>query len=67
MTRSDVELDDPRECLSNDTASIHFCPASTSQNQSYSHLLTNNLILKGLDINGTLETRRGRLHLALIR
>jgi hypothetical protein len=47
MTCSDVELDDPRECLSNDTTSIHFCPASASQNQSYSQLLTNKLIRKG--------------------
>ncbi|KAI2497530.1 hypothetical protein MHU86_16984 [Fragilaria crotonensis] len=65
MTRSDVETDTPAESSRNDTTSIHFCPQNLSQSQSYAHLLTNELILRELNINGTLETRRGRLHLAL--
>jgi hypothetical protein len=63
MNCSDIELDTPVESSRNDTTSIHFHPENTSQSQSFAHLLTNELILRGLNINGTLETRRGRLHL----
>lgn len=65
MTRSDVELDMPTEGSLNDVASIHCCPQSASQRQSLSRLLTNELILRGLGIDGTLEVRRERLWLAL--
>jgi hypothetical protein len=65
MTRSDIELDTPVKSSRNDTTLIHFHPENTSQSHSFAHLLTNELILRGLDINGTLETRRGRSHLAL--
>ena len=49
----------------NDSNSIHFSSASPTERQSLSRLLTNKLILQGLDVDGTLETRRERLRAAL--
>ena len=65
MNRSDVELDIPSESSRCDPLSIHFCPTNATQRQSFSGLITNELILRGLDINGTLETRREKLWPAL--
>ncbi|KAI2505218.1 hypothetical protein MHU86_9214 [Fragilaria crotonensis] len=65
VTRHDIELDTPPESSVNDNASIHFCPNSASQRHSFSRLLTNELILRGLDINGSLEIRREGLRVAL--
>ena len=65
MTRSDVELEMPKEGSLNDVASIHCCPQSASQIQSLSRLFTSELILRGLGFDGTLEVRRERLRLAL--
>lgn len=64
MTRFDVELDPTTETL-NDVTSIHCSPQTVSQQQSLSRLFTNELILRGLDIDGSLETRRERLRHAL--
>ncbi len=65
MTRSDVELEMPKQGSLNDVASIHCCPQSASQIQSLSRLFTSKLILRGLGFDGTLEVRRERLRLAL--
>ena len=65
MTRSDVELEMPKQGSLNDVASIHCCPQSASQIQSLSRLFTSELILRGLGFDGTLEVRRERLRLAL--
>ena len=59
MSRVDVELATiPSQ---SDPQSIHFCPTNATQRQSFSRLVTNELILRGLDITGTLETRREKL------
>ena len=65
MTRSEVELEMPKQGSLNDVASIHCCPQSASQAQSLSRLFTSELILRGLGFDGTLEERRKRLRLAL--
>ena len=65
MTRFDVEFDHPPDSSLNDITSIHCNPQSASQQQSLSRLFTNELILRGLSIDGTLEARRERLLLVL--
>ena len=65
ITYCDVELGAPTEISIKDTASIHFSPENTTQRQTFSRLFTNELILRGHEINGSLEMRRERLHLAL--
>jgi hypothetical protein len=65
MTLTDVEVIVPLQSSTCDPLSIHFCPTNPTQRQLYSQLTTNELILRGLDINGTLETRREKLRHAL--
>jgi hypothetical protein len=65
MTRFDVELVVPSQSSTCDPLSIHFCPTNAVQRQSFSQLATNELMLRGLDINGSLETRREKLRHAL--
>jgi hypothetical protein len=65
LTRCDVEANAPTEGSLNDANSIHFRPANPSQKHLHSRLLTNELILRGLEISGALETRRERLRVAL--
>jgi hypothetical protein len=66
QTESAMRLDDVElagvasENSKSDLQSIHFCPATGTQRQSYSRLLTNELILRGLDVSGNLEGRRAR-------
>jgi hypothetical protein len=67
MDTSDVELVVPPESSKCNPLSIHFCPANAMQRQSFSQLATSELILRGLDINGTLEMRREKLVQALRR
>jgi hypothetical protein len=50
----------------NDVMSILCSPETVSQKQSLSRLFTNELILRGLSIDGALEMRRERLRHALI-
>lgn len=64
MTRSDVELEPAMDSL-NDVMSIHYSPVTVSQKQSLSRLFTNELILRGLSVDGALEIRRERLRHAL--
>ncbi len=65
MTCCDVELEPSMDSL-NDVMLIHCSPVTVSQKQSLSHLFTNELILRGLSIDGALEMRRERLRHALI-
>ena len=65
ITRFDVELDAPSEASFKDNMSIHFLPDTATERQAFSCLFTNELMLRGHDINGNLETRRERLQLAL--
>jgi hypothetical protein len=51
MTPFDVET----ESSKNDPTSIYFVPENHAQRQAFSCLVTDELILRGLDINGTLE------------
>ena len=61
ITRFDAELDDPPEACFKDNMSVHYSPDTANQKQSYSRLLTNELILRGHDIDGNLNARRERL------
>jgi hypothetical protein len=45
----------------NDALSVNFTPTNPTQRQMFSCLLTNELMLRGLDINGTLEEWRDML------
>jgi hypothetical protein len=65
MTRSDVEIDVPSQSSMCDPQSIHFCPTNDMQRQVLSRLITRELILRGLDIHGSLEARRENLRIAL--
>ena len=61
MTCSNVEIFFPSQSSTCDPQSIHFCPTNSKQRSSFSRLVTNELILQGLGVNGTLETRRAKL------
>ena len=66
MSRCDVECDTPTDASSRDTTSIHFCPPqNASEERQYSRLLTNESILRGISIDGSMETRREHLRVAL--
>ena len=65
MTRFDVELDTPSESSTCDPLSIHFRPSNAMLQQSFARLVTNELILRGMDIHGALEVRRENLRVAL--
>ena len=67
IAKCDVELVVPPESSKCNPLSIHFCPANSLQRQSFSQRATCELILRGLDVNGTLEIRRERLQHALKR
>ena len=45
ITRFDVELDVPSEAFFKDNMSIHFLPDTATERQSFSCLLTNELML----------------------
>ena len=64
MTRSDVELEPMMDSL-NDVMLIHNSPVTVSQKQSLSPSFTNELILRGLSVDGALEMRRERLQHSL--
>jgi hypothetical protein len=61
MSHVDIEVEAPPASSTSDAASIHFIPESTAQRQAFSCLITDELMLRGLDITGTLETRREML------
>jgi hypothetical protein len=65
ITCYDVEMEDPLLSSTMDAASIHFIPTNTFEKQSFSRLLSNELMLRGLDISGTLESRREKLRESL--
>jgi hypothetical protein len=46
------------ESSKRDVLSIHFQPENSTERQGFSRLLTDELILRGLDVSGTLEERR---------
>jgi hypothetical protein len=56
MSHVDIEVEAPPASSTSDAASIHFIPESTAQRQAFSCLITDELMLRGLDITGTLET-----------
>jgi hypothetical protein len=41
----------------NDTKSIHFAPQNDSQKHTFSRLLTDELMLRGLEVTGSIEER----------
>jgi hypothetical protein len=61
----DVELEDPLLSSTIDAASIHFMPTNFFEKQSFSRLLSNELMLRRLGISGTLESRREKLRESL--
>jgi hypothetical protein len=61
MSHVDIEVEAPPASSTSDAASIHFIPESTAQRQAFSCLITDELMLRGLDITGTLETWRKML------
>jgi hypothetical protein len=65
MTRFDVEIDTPSESSTFDLVPIHFRPSNAMLQQSFERLVTNELILRGMDIHGALEVRRENLRVAL--
>jgi hypothetical protein len=65
ITCHDVQLEDPLEDSTVDTASIHFNPTNADDRQSFIELLTSELLLRGLEIRGNLETQRANLREAL--
>ena len=67
MVCHDVEVDNPLPSSRMDGASIHCTPINVLQRQSFSRLLSNELMLRGLDISGSMETRRENLRQSLQR
>lgn len=61
MTCHDVEFEQPSLSSTTDSTSIHFIPTSSLARQSFSRLLSDELMLRGFDISGTLEERREKL------
>ena len=61
MTCSDVEILFPSQSSTCDPQSIHFCPTNSMQRSSFSRLVTNELIMRGLGVHGTLEIRQAKL------
>ncbi|KAI2490253.1 hypothetical protein MHU86_24329 [Fragilaria crotonensis] len=61
MVRHDVEVEDPLPSSRTDAASIHNVPMNALERQSFSRLLSNELMLRGLDISGSMELRRERV------
>jgi hypothetical protein len=60
MTRFDVESEAPSASSMSDAASIYFIPKkATTQRQTFSRLLTDELMLRGLDTNGKLGDTAG--------
>ena len=60
-TRSDVEILFPSQSSTCDPQSIQFCPTNATQRSSFSRLVTNELIMRGLGVHGTLEIRQAKL------
>lgn len=58
-------MEDPLEDSTVDTASIHFNPRNADERQLFNELLTRELLLRGLEIRGNLETKRANLRKAL--
>jgi hypothetical protein len=67
MVRHDVEVEDPLPSSRTDAASIHYVPMNALERQSFSQLLSNELMLRGLDISGSMELRRESLRESLQR
>ena len=67
MAHHDVEVEDPLPSSTADSASIHYMPMNARQRQSFSRLLSNELMLRGLDISGSMELRRENLRQSLQR
>jgi hypothetical protein len=65
MTHFDVDHQAPTASSMTDAFSIHFMPENNHQKQAFSCLLTDELILRGLDTDGSLQTRRELLQEAL--
>ena len=65
VTRFDVDIDSPTDASRQDPLSIHFHPIDKRLRQTFSALVRNELILRGLNVNGNLEARRERLRHAL--
>jgi hypothetical protein len=65
MTCSDVEVESPLVSSTTDAASIHFIPTNAFERQSFSRLLSNELMLRSLDNGGSIERRRESLRQSL--
>lgn len=67
ITRYDVEINTPSEKSTRDPFSIHYCPMNEKELQSFDSLVTNELIVRGMDhdLDGALEIRRESLRVAL--
>jgi hypothetical protein len=65
MTHFNTELEALPASATSDASSIYFIPVSTAQRHTFSRLITDELMLRGLDISGTLETRRELLREAM--
>jgi hypothetical protein len=61
MTCHDVELEHPLISSTTDTTSIRFIPTNTLEGHLFSRLLSDELMLRGFDIGGTLEHQRDKL------
>ena len=59
MTRFDVESEAPSASSMSDAASIYFIPKNATKRQTFSRLLTDELMLRGLDTNGKLGDTAG--------
>lgn len=62
-----MEFDNPLLSSTKDPASIHFVPTNAHQSWSFSRLRGNELMLRGLDISGTLDIRQETLQPSLHR
>jgi hypothetical protein len=67
ITCFDVELNTPSKKSTRDPFSIHYCPKDEKELQSFDSLVTNELILRGMDhdLDKALEIRRESLRVAL--
>jgi hypothetical protein len=66
ISGQDVELDNPLQSSTRNATSIHFVPTNALEKQSFSRLLSDELMLRGLRMSGSMDSRRETLREALL-
>lgn len=61
ISSHDVELDNPLQSSTRNATSIHFVPTNALEKQLFSRLLSDELMLRGLRMSGSMDSRRETL------